>query len=181
VSATSSASSWSCVTSTVSHATHRECGQPVAQFLAHLGVQCAERFIEEQHLGPDGQRTRQCHTLPCPPESCSGYIFANESNCTSLSNSCTRSRISARDACLPLPARAARMRLLKDGHCGGKRVMLKDEAIRVSMRSACSLFAMKQDRTASGASRPAIMRSRVVCPIQTDPGVPPAPLLRWSC
>lgn len=40
--------------------------QPGAQVLAHLGVQRAERLVEQQHLRVDGQRPRQRHPLPLP-------------------------------------------------------------------------------------------------------------------
>ena len=36
-----------------------QAAQPLAQFLAHLGVQRAEGFIEQQHARFDSQRTRQ--------------------------------------------------------------------------------------------------------------------------
>ena len=40
--------------------------QPVPQFLAHLRIQGAEGFVEEQYLGPDGQCSSQCHALSLP-------------------------------------------------------------------------------------------------------------------
>ena len=40
--------------------------QPAAQFLAHLGVQRAERLVQQQHVRLDGQRARQRHPLPLP-------------------------------------------------------------------------------------------------------------------
>ncbi len=38
--------------------------QPVPQLLPHLGVQGAERLVQQQHLRLDGQRPRQRHALP---------------------------------------------------------------------------------------------------------------------
>ncbi len=38
--------------------------QPHPQLLAHLGIESAERFIEQQHLGLHRQRPRQRHPLP---------------------------------------------------------------------------------------------------------------------
>ena len=40
--------------------------QPTSQFLPHLGIQRSERFVEQQHLGSNGQRPRQRHPLPLP-------------------------------------------------------------------------------------------------------------------
>ena len=40
-----------------------QAAQPLSQILAHLGVERAERLVEQQHLGVDGQRTRERHTL----------------------------------------------------------------------------------------------------------------------
>ena len=37
--------------------------QPAAQFLAHLGVERAERFVEQQHARLDRQRARQGDAL----------------------------------------------------------------------------------------------------------------------
>ena len=37
--------------------------QPAAQLLAHLGVERAERLVEQQHLRLDGERARQRHAL----------------------------------------------------------------------------------------------------------------------
>ena len=37
--------------------------QPATQFLAHLGIECAKRFIQQQHSRFNGQRARQCDTL----------------------------------------------------------------------------------------------------------------------
>ena len=40
-----------------------EAPQPDAQILAHPGVERAERLVEQQHLGLDGERPRQRHAL----------------------------------------------------------------------------------------------------------------------
>ena len=37
--------------------------QPAAQFLAHLGVERAEGFVQQQHPGLHSQRSRQCNAL----------------------------------------------------------------------------------------------------------------------
>ena len=47
--------------------------QPAAQLLAHLGIERPKGFVEQQDFRLDGQRTRQCDTLPLPTgESCDG-------------------------------------------------------------------------------------------------------------
>ena len=38
--------------------------EPLPQLLPHLGVECAERLVEQQHLRLDGQRPGQRHPLP---------------------------------------------------------------------------------------------------------------------
>ena len=43
-----------------------QAAQPLAELLAHLGVEGAERLVEEQHLGLDGEGARQRHALPLP-------------------------------------------------------------------------------------------------------------------
>src|SRR5713101_7216158 len=37
--------------------------EPAAQFFAHLGIECTERFIEQQHLWLYGERTGQGNAL----------------------------------------------------------------------------------------------------------------------
>ncbi|MNN17370.1 hypothetical protein D3C81_1305570 [compost metagenome] len=52
------------------HAGHMQfivqAAQPAAQFLAHLGVQRAERFVEQQHARLNGQRAGQRNALALP-------------------------------------------------------------------------------------------------------------------
>ena len=38
--------------------------QPAAQLLPHLGVERAERLVEQQHLRLDGERARERDALP---------------------------------------------------------------------------------------------------------------------
>ena len=40
-----------------------QAAQPAAQFLAHVGVERAKRFVQQQHPRLDGQRPRQRHPL----------------------------------------------------------------------------------------------------------------------
>jgi hypothetical protein len=63
-SATSSASSWSWVTKMRGHVqVVVQAAQPAAQFLAHLGVERAEGFVEQQHARLHRQRARQGDAL----------------------------------------------------------------------------------------------------------------------
>ena|GEM_PF-5162387 len=45
--------------------------QPDAQFFTHLGIQRAERLVEQEHLRFDGESASATRCL-CPPESCAG-------------------------------------------------------------------------------------------------------------
>jgi hypothetical protein len=47
-----------------------QAAQPAAEFLAHLGIERAKGFIEQQHARFHRQRPRQGDALPLPPESC---------------------------------------------------------------------------------------------------------------
>ena len=40
--------------------------QPLAQLAAHVGVEGAERFVEQQDTWLDGERPSECHALPLP-------------------------------------------------------------------------------------------------------------------
>ena len=40
--------------------------QPSPQLLAHLRIQCPERFVEQQYLWFNGQCACQCDALPLP-------------------------------------------------------------------------------------------------------------------
>ena len=50
-------------TTSVSYTHLMQAAQPAAQFFAHLGVERAKRFVEQQHPGLDGQRARQRNSL----------------------------------------------------------------------------------------------------------------------
>ena len=72
-SATSIASSWSCVTRTVVTCTSscRRRSQ-LAQLLAHARVERAERLVEQQHLGSTASARASAMRCRWPPESCDG-------------------------------------------------------------------------------------------------------------
>ena len=50
--------------------------QPQAQLRAHLGVERAERLVEQQHLGLDGQRPGQGHALALAARELRGVALA---------------------------------------------------------------------------------------------------------
>ena len=76
-SATSMASSWSWVTSTVvTFERVVQVAQPLAQLGAHLGVEGAEGLVEEQHLGLDGQGPGQGHALALAARELGGVALA---------------------------------------------------------------------------------------------------------
>ena len=63
-SATSMASSWSCVTRTVVTCERVvQVAQPLAQLGPHLGVERPEGLVQQEDLGLDGQRPGQRHPL----------------------------------------------------------------------------------------------------------------------
>ncbi len=43
-----------------------QAAEPLPQLLPHLGVERAERLVQQQHLRLDGQRPGQRHALPLP-------------------------------------------------------------------------------------------------------------------
>ena len=70
--------------------------QPVAQLLADLGVEGAERLVEQQHRRLDRQRPGQRHPLPLAAgELARAAGRRNCARCTSSSSSSTRRAISA--------------------------------------------------------------------------------------
>ena len=57
-----------------------ETAQPVAQLLPHAGVERAERLVEEQHLGLNGERARERHALPLPARELRGIALPSPSS-----------------------------------------------------------------------------------------------------
>ena len=93
-SATSIASSWSCVTKTVVTCTS-SCSRrsQLAQLRADARVERAERLVEQQHLRLDGERAGERHALPLAARELRRVAVArSRSSCTSSSSSSTRAR-----------------------------------------------------------------------------------------
>jgi hypothetical protein len=66
--------------------------QPAAQLLAHLGVERAERLVEQQHLRLDRERAGERDALPLPARELRGIAVGQPSSCTSSSSSFTAPR-----------------------------------------------------------------------------------------
>ena len=99
--------------------------QPLAQLLAHLGVERAERLVEQQHLRLGGERARQRDALALAAGELRRQRALEPSSCTSRSSSCTRSRISRLRA---LAHAQAEGDVLEHRHVPEQRVVLEDEA-----------------------------------------------------
>ena len=146
--------------------------QPAAQLLAHLGVERAERLVQQQHLGLDRQRARQRDALP---------LSAGELMRIAVGEPVELHQLQQLVHLAPdfRRSRAARARLhaqaegdvLEHGHVPEQRVVLEHEAdlplAHVLRRThprhgtgRCPL---------SGTSRPAMMRSSVVLPQPDGP------------
>ncbi len=126
----SSASSWSWVTNTVVSPS-RSCrprSQP-RQFLAHLGVERAERLVEQEHARLDGQRPGERDALALAAGKLARITAAEASSWTSESSSSTRRLISAREgAAAARPHFQAEGDVLGDRHVLEERILLEDEA-----------------------------------------------------
>ena len=94
--------------------------QPAAQLLAHLGVERAERLVEQQHLRLDRQRARQRDALPLAAGELRRDSGRRGSRAApASSSSLTRRRISASAAAAPRRGRAGRRRRSRTPSCGG--------------------------------------------------------------
>ena len=92
--------------------------QPSAQFLTHLGVERAERLVEQQHSRLDRERARECDALALPAGELRGIAIGRHSSCTSFNSSCTRRAISASGGRIRADARACRTRRSRTPSCG---------------------------------------------------------------
>jgi hypothetical protein len=105
-----------------------QAAQPAAQFLAHLGVQRAERLVEQQHARLHGQRASQRDTLALAARQLRGKRSASQSSCTSSSSDFTFSRIFASDGRSPRGFTRRPKAVLEHGHVLEQRVVLEHEA-----------------------------------------------------
>ena len=169
-SATSSASSWSWVTSTVVTWTS-SCRRRshCAQLGADLGVQRAERLVEQQHLRLDRERAGERHPLA---------LAAGELRRVALleARRGRRSRAARRPRASisrlgPLADRQAEGDVVAHGHVLERGVVLEDEADAALLRRHAGdvVPADRRPRPESGVSSPAMMRSSVDLPEPLGP------------
>ena len=147
--------------------------QPAAQLLAHLGVERAERLVEQQHARLDRQRAGERHALALAAGELRRIAARrSRSSCTRSSSSSTRSRdlrLGGRVAARPHAQ--AEGDVLEHASCGGT-------ARSAGTRSRRGARARRADarprrrtgpRPRSGNSSPAMMRSSVVLPEPDGP------------
>jgi hypothetical protein len=141
-SATSIASSWSCVTILLLVVRHDHGGgvrlvvetpKPFAQFGPHAGIQRAERFVEQQHRRVDGERPGEAHPLALPAGELRGIAVRKPLELDQLEQ-----LVDARaDLVLrPPPDREPEGDVLVDGHVLERGVVLEHEADAAVLRAA---------------------------------------------
>ena len=145
-SASSSASSWSWVTKMlVRPSPVVQLAQPAAQLLAHLGVQRAERLVEQQQRGSIASARASATRWRWPPESWAGIAVAPVARAGPAPAVRRRAaRIAPRPGARRAAAPAARRRCSRPPSCGG------------TGRSAGT----RSRRRARGAGTPGIARHR---------------------
>ena len=172
-SATSNASSWSCVTKTlvtwISSCSRRS---QLPQLLPHLGVERAERLVEQQHLRLGRERAGQRDALPLA----AGELRRDSGRRgrragPASSSSWTRRRISASAGRWPRGARAGRRRRSRRPSCGGRARSAGRRSRRCVARRARRVASSPSNSTVprSATSSPAMMRSSVVLPEPDGP------------
>ncbi len=72
-----------------------QAAQPGTQLFAHLGIECAERLVEQQHLRIDRQRPGQRHPLSLPTGELIGVAALKSARPTTCSRLSTLALISA--------------------------------------------------------------------------------------
>ena len=106
-----------------------QAAQPAPQLLAHLGIERAERLVEQQHLRLDRQRARQRDALALAAGQAAGITIGQpvelhqlQERVNPVANLLTR-----RPRLTRLDAQAERD-VLEHRHVPEQRVMLEDEA-----------------------------------------------------
>ena len=95
--------------------------QPAPQLLPHLGVERAERLVEQQHPGLDGQRPRQRDALPLAAGELLTDTGPRASRAAPACSSSTHplADLGARRRACAAAGRAARTRCSRTPSCGG--------------------------------------------------------------
>ena len=105
--------------------------QPVAQLLPHARVERAERLVEQQHLGLDGERARERHPLPLPAGELRGIALAEPLELHELEQLVH----ALADLLLRTPPhRQPERDVVGDRHVLERRVVLEDEADAALLR-----------------------------------------------
>ena len=99
--------------------------QPLPQLLPHLGVEGAERLVEQQHLRLDRQRPGQGHALPLAAGELRGIAICQPVQPNQVQQFLTR----AFDlGCSAAADAQAEGHVLEHGHVAEQGVVLEDEA-----------------------------------------------------
>src|SRR3982751_6980949 len=103
--------------------------EPAPQFLAHLGIECAERLVEKQHLGLHGERTGECNALTLPARKLARIAIAERLELhqgEQLAHTVTNGAL--RRTARPRLHTKTERDVFVNGHVTEERVMLEHEA-----------------------------------------------------
>ena len=128
-----------------------ELAQPAAQLAAHLGVERAERLVEQQHPRLDGQRAGQRHALALAAGELGGMALAEAVELHELEQVARRGgRSRGRRPLAARPHAQAEGDVLGHRHVAEQGVVLEDEAdAALAHRHARGVLVAEQD--AAGA------------------------------
>jgi hypothetical protein len=102
--------------------------QPAPQLLSHLRVECAEGFVEQQHVGLDRQRARQRDALPLSPGKLRRVAIGKCLELHQLQQLSHAPRdLGVPGAHAPGTHPKAERDVLEDAHVAEERVVLEDE------------------------------------------------------
>ena len=151
-----------------------ELAQPAAQLLAHLGVERAERLVEQQHPRLDRERAGQRDALALAAGELAGIaVLPGPSSWTRSSRSVDAAAdLALRPGALaPRPHPQAEGDVVEHGHVAEQRVVLEDEADMALAHGAGAWRPRRRTARApaSACSSPAMMRSSVVLPEPDGP------------
>ena len=137
------------------------------QLLADLGVERAERLVEQQHRGSQDERARERDALLLAARELRGRRARQAASSTSASASSTRRRTRP---WRPLRRRRPKATLSNTSRCGKQGVVLEHRVdVAPVRRHGGDVDAVEQDLAAVGRSKPAIIRSVVVLPQPEGP------------
>src|SRR5262245_17524538 len=121
--------------------------QPATQLLAHLGIERAERLIEQQQRRLDGERTRQRHALTLAAGELRWIAFVEPLELDQLQQ--PMHALGERRLIWPCTSRLhleAESDVLEHGHVAEERVVLEDEAdLALSRAQVGNILAAEAD------------------------------------